>query len=192
MDFSHLNLQTDAFPTADGEFRDLDAIFCRNVMIYFSLPTTRKIVDKLAASLVPGGLLVPGPRRDPLQVSSRFERHSDSGGFYYREKKGTRASATAARRRPVPTPEVGLRPAETASGRGYRSLFAGRPAAVQAPAVPEVNELFRKARVLFDAEKYDEAAAPCRGGTPADSPTIPVRWSFKAFSWRTTADSRRH
>ena len=61
-------------------------------MIYFSLPTTRKIVDKLAESLVPGGLLFLGHAETLLQVSSRFERHSDGGGFYYREKRDRHAS----------------------------------------------------------------------------------------------------
>jgi chemotaxis protein methyltransferase CheR len=35
-------------------------IFCRNVMIYFSRETQEKLVDRLAARLVPGGYLFVG------------------------------------------------------------------------------------------------------------------------------------
>ncbi|HEY6008419.1 MAG TPA: CheR family methyltransferase, partial [Geobacteraceae bacterium] len=34
VDFSHLNLQTDDYPSPDRDVRDFDVIFCRNVMIY--------------------------------------------------------------------------------------------------------------------------------------------------------------
>ncbi|HEX6630524.1 MAG TPA: CheR family methyltransferase, partial [Gemmatimonadaceae bacterium] len=37
-----------------------DAIFCRNVMIYFDRPTQAALVDRFRALLVPGGHLVVG------------------------------------------------------------------------------------------------------------------------------------
>jgi chemotaxis protein methyltransferase CheR len=37
-----------------------DAIFCRNVMIYFDKPTQRRILEKFAPLLKPGGLLFVG------------------------------------------------------------------------------------------------------------------------------------
>ena len=37
-----------------------DAIFCRNVMIYFDRPTQQKVLDRLAAVLAPRGLLFLG------------------------------------------------------------------------------------------------------------------------------------
>jgi chemotaxis protein methyltransferase CheR len=37
-----------------------DAIFCRNVMIYFDRPTQQKVLDRLAAALAPRGLLFLG------------------------------------------------------------------------------------------------------------------------------------
>ena len=60
VEFSHLNLQTTAFPQPNGPFRELDVIFCRNVTIYFTLATTRQIIDKFAATLAPGGHLFLG------------------------------------------------------------------------------------------------------------------------------------
>ncbi len=53
--FRHLNLQGQ-WPMA-GRF---DAIFCRNVMIYFDQPTKERLVARLAAMLQPGGYLYIG------------------------------------------------------------------------------------------------------------------------------------
>jgi chemotaxis protein methyltransferase CheR len=55
VNFRQLNLQ-DPFP-----FRDkFDAIFCRNVMIYFDKPTQVRILERFVPLLVPDGLLFCG------------------------------------------------------------------------------------------------------------------------------------
>jgi chemotaxis protein methyltransferase CheR len=40
--------------------RDVDIIFCRNVLIYFEKETQRKVVNQLCAHLRPGGYLMVG------------------------------------------------------------------------------------------------------------------------------------
>ena len=54
--FRHLNLMDTEFPFR-GPF---DFIFCRNVMIYFDLPTQETLVAKLLKYLVPGGYFFTG------------------------------------------------------------------------------------------------------------------------------------
>jgi len=56
VEFSHLNLISDAVPFAES----FHVIFCRNVMIYFDRPTQEELVNKLARQIVPGGYLFVG------------------------------------------------------------------------------------------------------------------------------------
>ncbi|RVU21961.1 protein-glutamate O-methyltransferase CheR [Methylobacterium oryzihabitans] len=54
--FRHLNLMDDAYPVD----RDVDIVFCRNVLIYFDKPTQKAVLTRLAGHLRPGGYLVVG------------------------------------------------------------------------------------------------------------------------------------
>jgi len=54
--FRQLNLLDTTWPIR-GPF---DAIFCRNVMIYFDKPTQHKILERFAPMLQPNGLLFAG------------------------------------------------------------------------------------------------------------------------------------
>lgn len=50
-----------------------DAIFCRNVVIYFDTPTKRTLFDRLADLLQPPGLLYIGHAESLHQITDRFE-----------------------------------------------------------------------------------------------------------------------
>jgi chemotaxis protein methyltransferase CheR len=54
--FMRMNLMDPVYPVD----RDVDIIFCRNVLIYFDKQTQRKVVDQLCAHLRPGGYLMVG------------------------------------------------------------------------------------------------------------------------------------
>lgn len=99
--FEHLNLIREPFPTA--RFAGCDVVFCRNVIIYFSPESVRRIVRTFAECLLPGGALFLGPSETLWQLSTDFELAEWGGGFYYR------------RRRPVPVREERPPVRETAS-----------------------------------------------------------------------------
>jgi chemotaxis protein methyltransferase CheR len=54
--FMHLNLIDRSYPVD----RDVDIIFCRNVLIYFDAANQRAVVERLAGHLRPGGFLFLG------------------------------------------------------------------------------------------------------------------------------------
>jgi chemotaxis protein methyltransferase CheR len=63
--FRQLNLLAEGWPV-EGQF---DAIFCRNVMIYFDKPTQRKILDRFVPLMKPHALLFAGHSENFLYVS---------------------------------------------------------------------------------------------------------------------------
>ena len=64
-----------------GECR-FDVVFCRNVLIYFDLPTRHAVLDRIADSLVPGGLLYLGAGESLAGVSGRFAAYPGTEGAY--------------------------------------------------------------------------------------------------------------
>jgi len=54
--FEHLNLMDENYPFD----RDIDVIFCRNVLIYFDRATQATVIKRLASHLRPGGYLLLG------------------------------------------------------------------------------------------------------------------------------------
>lgn len=64
--FAPFNLQSAEWPS----HAPFDAVFCRNVVIYFDAPAQRRLLDKLTTVMQPGGLLAIGhaesfPARHP-------------------------------------------------------------------------------------------------------------------------------
>ena len=67
--FKQLNLLSDNWPVS-GPF---DAIFCRNVMIYFDKPTQSRILARFAPLMKPDALLFAGHSENFLYVSDAFK-----------------------------------------------------------------------------------------------------------------------
>lgn len=67
--FKQVNLLESSWGIS-GQF---DAIFCRNVMIYFDKPTQGKILDRFAPLMKPDGLLFAGHSENFLYVTDAFK-----------------------------------------------------------------------------------------------------------------------
>ena len=66
---------------AAGSF---DLILCRNVIIYFDLPTVRGLMDRFRAALRPDGYLLLGYSESLFQIYDRLEMVEVEGAFIYR------------------------------------------------------------------------------------------------------------
>lgn len=148
VDFSYLNLQVDIPPSKEK----FDAIFCRNVMIYFTTATIRKLLETFASSLNSGGYLFLGHSETLSHISTGFERHVHGGSFYYRKK------LELPEKQKVPEKELVKKP---------KPVPAASPPQIipkRAPVVPTIRELTVedlsvKAEQLLNQENYPEAAA---------------------------------
>jgi chemotaxis protein methyltransferase CheR len=68
----------------DNGLRNLDVIFCRNVMIYFDRDEQRRLVNRFANCLVPGGYLFIGHAESLQGLSERFSMIHQNKGIAYR------------------------------------------------------------------------------------------------------------
>lgn len=80
--FSHFNLMDGVAPLAA-----FDAVFCRNVLIYFSRRARRAALDILTRAVRPGGYLILGPT-DSLADSGAFEAIWGEDAVFYRRRLG--------------------------------------------------------------------------------------------------------
>jgi len=101
VDFRRHNLAVDAPPAAG-----LDAIFCRNVLIYFPPELVRQVLARFVAALAPGGLLFVAPAEVPLTNGLGLESVAAEGSVALRvpSSRWTRPAVVARAERPRPVP----------------------------------------------------------------------------------------
>ncbi len=68
VEFLRVNLMDPQWPVEGS----LDAIFCRNVMIYFDKPTQRRLVERFAALIKPSGLFFAGHAESLIDQGVHF------------------------------------------------------------------------------------------------------------------------
>jgi chemotaxis protein methyltransferase CheR len=81
--FSRLNLLDDR---AVGAVGPVDAIFCRNVLIYFDKPTQKRVVEAFARALRPRGYLFLGHAESIMRLTNLYEPVVSPKAIYYRLK----------------------------------------------------------------------------------------------------------
>ena len=70
--FSYLNLSEDRYPALQSNTNAMDFIFCRNVLMYFSLVQIGLTVERFHRSLLDGGCLIVSPVETALLTHSPF------------------------------------------------------------------------------------------------------------------------
>jgi len=80
--FGHLNLMDSERVRVVGR---VDAVFCRNVLIYFDQRSRKKVIDMFYERLIPGGFLFLGHSESLLNVSTAFELVHLSEDLVYRK-----------------------------------------------------------------------------------------------------------
>ncbi|MDR3404918.1 MAG: CheR family methyltransferase [Chthoniobacter sp.] len=160
--FAHLNLAADAFPSLATDTNAMDLIFCRNVLMYFTLPQMRKVVGNLHRALVPDGWLVVSPSECSQIHFSRFAAVNFPGVILYQK--------SPVKERVVPpwTPPQPL--GETVEP--FTPVFESPPSWIVPPASPPPEEETAPAEIpptahtiassLYEQGRYAEAAETLR------------------------------
>ena len=66
----------------------VDAVFCRNVLIYFDVRSRKRVIDNLYQRLTPGGYLMLGHSESLLNLSTAFELVHLRDDLVYRKPVG--------------------------------------------------------------------------------------------------------
>ena len=66
--------------------RGCDLVWCRNVLIYFTPAARRKVIDRLVASLAPGGFLFVGYSESLRDIPALETRRAGDASFYVRRE----------------------------------------------------------------------------------------------------------
>jgi chemotaxis protein methyltransferase CheR len=94
VEFREINLVSDSALPAHGA-AGMDLIFCRNVLIYFSMETVARVAERLLSSLAPNGWLIISSSDPPLSDVVRCETVTTSAGLAYRRADRPGASPAA-------------------------------------------------------------------------------------------------
>jgi len=86
--FRQLNLKEGLYPSYETNTTLMDLILCRNVMIYLTPPTSRKIVERFYDCLTQDGWLVVGHAEHSLPIYHRFQVHNFPDAILYQRTDG--------------------------------------------------------------------------------------------------------
>lgn len=140
-----------------------DAVFCRNLLIYFDRATQDRALVILKRLLRPTGVLFLGPSEAGLALLHGWPSVPFPSAFAFRcplSSSASPAAVVAAKRHRAPVPKSAslapVRPADRAPNT------ASTPAALSArPARQGPDALLAQAQRLADAGRLDEAAERC-------------------------------
>ncbi len=144
--FAEGNLLAADFASGRGPY---DAIFCRNLLIYFERATQARAVRTLDRLLAPGGWIAVGPAEPVLLLGQGFENAGPRGAFLLR--RGAAAPRTSP---PWPVPPTAIAGPTAVPWRELARPPAPLPAA---PGPAEDASAWEEVRRLADAGRLEEA-----------------------------------
>lgn len=127
---AYLNLAADEYPALANNTSGLDAIFCRNVLIYLSPEAIRRIVERFRRCLCEGGCLVVAPAEAPLVDKSCFEPIGGAVTTVFRARAAVLAGPP-----PRPVVPAPLPPSRKSAPRPAARTPAKLPGSLPVPAL---------------------------------------------------------
>lgn len=123
--FEHLNLRSDDVEEWIRENGPFDAVFCRNVTIYFTHEVARKVVETLASSLSTGGGMFLGSSETVHPPISGMDLMQETGAFYYRRSDPPKPAEPPPQAQPLVEAEPPVEEANGASAQAAAIFHRG-------------------------------------------------------------------
>jgi chemotaxis protein methyltransferase WspC len=136
-----------------------DAIFCRNVLIYFDRATQRRAIDVLGRLLTPSGLLFVGPSETGLLLDHGFVSAGIPLAFAFRQA-GSSGPQLKARRRTAPA-VIMAQAVRKKPGKPASSPTPQPKPALAEKAMAATEHWIEQARHLANQGKLVEALTCC-------------------------------
>jgi len=159
------NVLDPALASRDGLY---DFVFCRNLLIYFDVPTQQRVFEVLKRLLHPQGVLFIGPAEGSLLARLGMRPLGIAQSFAYVRQEGGNAPlavppAQPARRTVPPLATAGYPPPGVPLPRPLRVLpMAPKPAPAREHAREGASELLASIARLANAGASEQARAECQ------------------------------
>lgn len=88
--FSYLNLVDETYSVDNKVIRDVDIIFCRNVLMYLSVEEVKKIISRYYKTLNHTGKLIVAPSESLFLYGTAFKSININGTFLYGKEEEKR------------------------------------------------------------------------------------------------------
>jgi chemotaxis protein methyltransferase CheR len=160
--FKPLNLMDNTYPSLLTLTNEMDLILCRNVTIYFTPETTKKVVDKFYHSLGEGGYLLVGPAEYSAEVYRTFTTRIFPEVIVYQKKKLRDHSPLLKGTPHYLVPSIRVRQGDSKSTQGTSSPLTHSEPSPPENKVPrelgkQETEIFREAIQCLETEAYNHA-----------------------------------
>ncbi|HEY3788082.1 MAG TPA: CheR family methyltransferase, partial [Urbifossiella sp.] len=134
-----------------------DAIFCRNVLMYFTPGAARSVVQRLTRSLIPGGHLFLGPAETLRGLSNDYHlRHTHETFYYQRRTVGEDSLPAPIEFRKEQIPLENLAPLLASADDSWVAAIS--------TASERIDRLRREMKPVSPAEPQSRSALPENGG----------------------------
>lgn len=159
------NVLDPALASRDGLY---DFVFCRNLLIYFDVPTQQRVFEVLKRLLHPQGVLFIGPAEGSLLARLGMRPLGIAQSFAYVRQEGGNAPLAVppvqpARRTVPPLATAGYPPPGAPLPRPLRVLpMAPKPAPAREHAREGASELLASIARLANAGASEQARAECQ------------------------------
>lgn len=182
VDFTQGNVLDLGFLPGEARY---DAIFCRNLLIYFDEPTQVRTVEILARLLKPEGLLYVGPSEASLLLSRGMSSAQFPMAFAFRKaapapnpqagmtpQTNKRVAAEPPRRAAAPLAFAPASSPRVSSASPRKPVTLTPKPATPASAAAAPSSLLDTAQSLADGGRFIEASAACEAHLQAQGPSV--------------------